>query len=104
MNENPKEAEGRKKCPLDLVPSRALMEVAWALANGAEKYGAHNFAETGVKASTYKAANGRHMEAWYQGEDLDPESLRHHLAHAAASAMIALDCYLRGNLEDDRPG
>jgi len=45
----------------------------------------------------------RHLTAWWAGEDLDPESGLHHLAHAACCLMFLLE-YTQTHTElDDRP-
>lgn len=100
--ENPKEAQGRKKCPMHLLSPSAMRETANALGSGAAKYGARNYRTAGVNATTYVAAILRHVTAWNDGEDLDPESGLSHIAHAAACCDILLDCAATGMLRDDR--
>ena len=67
-----------------------------------EQYGAFNWRRTGVCASTYIHAILRHLNAWRDGEDLDPESGISHLAHVACSANILMDAGYCGKLQDDR--
>jgi hypothetical protein len=69
---------------------------------GADKYGPWNWRETGVCASTYVNAILRHLNAWRDGESLDPESGITHLAHIACSANILMDAEYCGKLQDDR--
>jgi hypothetical protein len=69
---------------------------------GADKYGPWNWRETGVCASTYVNAILRHLNAWRDGEDLDPESGISHLAHIACSANILMDAGYCNRLQDDR--
>lgn len=69
---------------------------------GATKYGAYNWRESGVSATTYVNAIMRHLNAWRDGEDLDPESGISHLAHIACSCNIMLDADFCGTLGDDR--
>jgi hypothetical protein len=69
---------------------------------GAEKYGPYNWRKTGVCASTYVSAIMRHLNAWRDGEDLDPESGISHIAHIATSCNILLDAGHCGTLQDDR--
>ena len=44
----------------------------------------------------------RHLNAWRDGEDLDPESGLSHIAHIATSCNILLDAAACGTLQDDR--
>jgi hypothetical protein len=44
----------------------------------------------------------RHLNAWRDGEDLDPESGISHLAHIACSCNILLDADYCDTLQDDR--
>ena len=67
-----------------------------------EQYGAFNWRRTGVCASTYVNAIMRHLNAWRDGEDLDPESGFSHLAHIACSCNILMDAAKVGKLQDDR--
>lgn len=100
---NPKTAYGEAKAPLALIPLAALEALAWALKLGADKYGAWNWRDDPVSAMTYLNANMRHVKAFAEGEDLDPESLKSHLGHAMASLAIVLDAQAFGTLLDNRP-
>lgn len=99
---DPKGQAGSLKAPLGLVPPYAMEQTAWVHKLGAEKYGPWNWRETGVCASTYVNAILRHLNAWRDGEDLDPESGITHLAHIACSANILMDAEVCGKLQDDR--
>jgi len=55
-----------------------------------------------VCASTYVNAILRHLNAWRDGENLDPESGISHLAHVACSCNILMDADYCGTLQDDR--
>jgi len=99
---DPKGQAGSLKAPLGLVPPYAMEQTAWVHNLGAEKYGPWNWRETGVCASTYVNAILRHLNAWRDGEDLDPESGITHLAHIACSANILMDAEVCGKLQDDR--
>lgn len=100
---NPKTVFGAAKCPLHLVPPSAVQAEAWAFKLGAEKYGPYNWRDIPVTASTYLAAALRHIQAYQDGEDLDPESGRPHLGHARACLAILIDAGDVGALNDDRP-
>jgi len=103
-DDNPKSACGAEKAPLNLVPPPALLELAWAMKDGADKYGAYNWREKHVSASVYQAAALRHLLAWWQRHDTDASSGAHHLAHAMACCAILLDAMHHGVFNDDRPG
>jgi hypothetical protein len=45
----------------------------------------------------------RHLSAWWQGEDKDPETGMSHMLHAAWNALTLVAYELRGIGEDDRP-
>jgi hypothetical protein len=79
-----------------------MEQTSWVHKLGADKYGPWNWRETGVCASTYVNAILRHLNAWRDGEDLDPESGITHLAHIACSANILMDAEVCGKLQDDR--
>lgn len=100
---DPKGEAGSKKTPLQLLPPSALAAAAWAHKLGADKYGAWNWRENKVCSSTYIGAIKRHLDAWIDGEDVDPESKVTHLAHIIASCNILIDAEKFGTLVDDRP-
>ena len=100
---NPKTAIGATKVPLHLVPPSAKHFLAEALANGAEKYGPYNWRDAAISVSVYKAAMERHMDAFWDGEDLAADSGVHHVAHAMACCALILDALTIGKLHDDRP-
>lgn len=105
MNTNPndpKGAAGALKTPLGLIPPYAMEQTAWVHKLGSDKYGPYNWRKTGVCASTYVNAILRHLNAWRDGENLDPESGISHLAHVACSCNILLDADYCGTLQDDR--
>ena len=99
---DPKGAIGATKTPLALIPPFAMEQTAWVHKLGAEKYGPYNWRATGVCATTYVAAIMRHLNAWRDGEDLDPESGISHIAHVACSCNILLDAQHCDTLQDDR--
>jgi hypothetical protein len=102
MYNDPKGAAGALKTPLSLIPPYAMEQTAWVHKLGSDKYGPYNWRETGVCASTYVNAILRHLNAWRDGETLDPESGISHLAHVACSCNILLDADHCGTLQDDR--
>lgn len=102
-NEDPKGVEGEKKTPLQLLPPVFMAATAWVLKLGAKKYGPWNWRHNKVECQTYVGAIRRHLDAWQEGEDVDPESGQSHLAHIAASVAILLDAEANGTLADNRP-
>lgn len=99
---NPKDIIGSGKLPLHLWPTTATAMGCMALLDGALKYGRSNFRAVGVRASIYVDAAKRHLDAWFEGEDLDPDSRLPHLAHALACIAIIVDAQAAGKLNDDR--
>lgn len=99
---NPKDSVGSDKLPLHLWPETATIAGSLGLLDGALKYGRSNWREVGVRASIYKDAADRHMNAWFEGEDTDPDSGLPHLCHAIACLAILIDSEAAGKLHDDR--
>lgn len=86
----------------DLLPVYPMIEEAKVLAYGAEKYNARNW-EAGFDWSRAYGALLRHLFAFWQGEDIDPESGLHHLAHARCELDFLFE-FTRTHKEfDDRP-
>jgi hypothetical protein len=100
--DDPKGAAGALKAPMWLLPASALQQTAWVHGLGASKYRAYNWRETGVCATTYISAIMRHLDQWRDGEDIDKESGKSHIAHIAASCNILMDAQHCGKLNDDR--
>lgn len=102
---NPKQLYGDKKVPLHLVPPALLIGAAKALGEGGRKYGPYNWRKTQVEAMTYVGAILRHLSAYQDGEDVDPESTegKLHLDGIAACVAILLDATHGGFLTDNRP-
>lgn len=92
--EESKLAEGVKydgqKPRYDLVPPKALAEIVKVLTMGALKYDDDNWKKVPQLRRRYYAALLRHMEAWREGEALDPETGLHHLAHAGCCLFFLL--------------
>jgi hypothetical protein len=78
------------KLPVNLLSSEALLQTAAVLKFGADKYHAHNWRD-GFAWSRPLAAAMRHIMAYNDGEDKDPESGLSHLAHAACCIMFLLE-------------
>lgn len=100
---NPKDAVGIRKAPLSTVPSGVMAEVGVAMLEGACKYGRHNYRVSGVRASVYYDALMRHMLAWWEGEDVDPDSNLSHVTKAITTLVVLRDAMMQDMLTDDRP-
>lgn len=100
---NPKDAIATDKLPLHLVSPivKAYQAIAHYLGN--VKYGAWNWRAAGARASVYRSALERHIDAWWEGEDIDPTDGTPHLANALACLNILIDAKHSGKLIDDRP-
>lgn len=84
-----------------LLPLWATRAVIQVLMHGAAKYREWNWAEGGDYSRLYNAAM-RHLTAWWDGEDLDPDSGLNHLGHAACCVLFLLELQLRDIPEDNR--
>lgn len=102
---NPKDAIGTRKAGIGNVPACVLMELGVAMKEGAHKYGAYNWRVAGVSARVYYEACLRHIMAWWEGEDIDPESPGKvsHVVKAMACLTVLRDARIQLMLKDDRP-
>lgn len=100
---NPKDAIGISKAPMSTVPAAVLAEVGVAMLEGACKYGRSNFRIVGVRASVYYDATMRHLMAWWEGEDTDPDSGMSHVTKAITSLVVLRDAMIQDMCTDDRP-
>lgn len=80
----------------DLLMWDAVTEIVKILTFGAEKYGPYSWQEVEDARHRYMAALMRHIVAWYNGEEVDPESGMHHLAHAGCNLLFLLSNDLNG--------
>lgn len=79
-----------EKPGMSLLPSVPLLEIAKVLDHGKQKYAAHNWRH-GIEQSRLISAAMRHIAAYNEGEDVDPESGLSHLAHANCMLMFCLE-------------
>jgi hypothetical protein len=86
---------------LDLIPSLPLFKAGEVLAFGARKYKPHNWRLGLSWLETYGSLQ-RHLAAWLDGEDLDPETGYHHLAHATCQMFFLAEFVFRDTGTDDR--
>lgn len=89
------------KCRLHLVPRELREGAARAYGFGADKYARYNWMK-GMQWSRLHDALERHLSAFWNGEELDPESGLHHLDHAAASLGMLMGHVGKGLGRDDR--
>lgn len=94
--------KGQKTARFDLIPAKPLWQLAELYGKGAEKYADRNW-ELGYDWSLSYAAAQRHMNLFWQGEDIDPEmGLPHPVC--AMFHMMALTEFLRTHPDfDNRP-
>jgi hypothetical protein len=86
-----------------LVDRIFLWGLIKALEYGAKKYSIDNW-RRGMSWSRNYNCLQRHLDAWWGGEDLDPESGLHHLDHAASCLMFQRRYVEKGYSKfDDRP-
>lgn len=86
---------------VDLIPHEFILETAEVLSFGADKYSPGNW-KAGADWSRYFSAMQRHLWAWKSGEDLDPETGKSHLAHAACCLSFLMAYQARKIGTDDR--
>ena len=91
------------KVPLHVVPPVSILYEALAMAEGARIYGSYNWRTTKAEVMTHIGACLRHLYAYLDGEDTDPQSGVHHLGHAKACLGIIVDCIEINYLIDNRP-
>lgn len=89
------------KAPMSLLSTEALHQIAMVLEFGRKKYAAHNWRK-GFDWSRPLSAAMRHITAFNDGEDKDPESGLSHLAHASACLMFLLEFEKTHKELDDR--
>jgi len=104
VTEEPATKHDAGKPQYDLIPPRALEEVAKVFSFGAAKYKPRAW-ETGLAYGRIYAAILRHLVAFWRREDIDRESGLHHLAHAAFGCLAIVEFYYRNQIteDDDRP-
>lgn len=97
--------KGRKddasKEPLALLSRTWLLGVASVLAFGARKYAPHNW-RRGIERTRLVSAALRHLFAYNEGEDNDPETGLSHLDHASCCLMFAREMHETHKHLDDR--
>lgn len=74
----------------DLLPFQPVGQIVEVLTFGANKYGPNTWQQVPDAKNRYFAALMRHLTAWWDGEDTDPESGIHHLAHAGCNLVFLM--------------
>lgn len=92
----------KDKLRMDLIYPGALTGLAEVLSYGAKKYGDRNW-EEGMEWGRIYGATIRHLNAWWSGEEEDPETDLSHLKHAMCNIMFLL-AYEEFELGDDNRG
>ena len=83
-----------EKPKMNLLPPKAIVEVAKVLTFGAEKYDAENWRKLDDLQNRYTAGALRHIFAHMDGEKLDPETGLSHMAHALCCLLFKLEIEL----------
>ena len=92
----------KDKNKVELLPVDALSAIAEILTSGAKKYDARNW-EKGMEWSRPYGALLRHLWAWWDGENKDPETGKSHLWHAGCNMLFLIAFEKRATGKDDRP-
>lgn len=113
---NPKDMVGTGKAPLSTLPLGVITEMGLGMLEGALKYGRHNYRAMGVRGSIYFDATMRHLIAYWEGQDEDPDTCDkddngqpipgtgvHHITKALTSLAVWRDAQMQGMETDDRP-
>ena len=94
--------DDKGKPPLAKIPLALLNEVADVMEYGHAKYGDYNNFKKGMEISRNLSCALRHIYKFQNGEDLDQESTKSHLAHAATRLAFVLQNLKDGTAIDDR--
>lgn len=78
-----------KKPKIHLITKDAIFDIADVLTWGGDKYGEYNFMK-GIQYTRLANAAIRHILQFLNGEDLDSESNKNHIAHAGANIAMLL--------------
>lgn len=100
---NPKSLAAFSKISSSRVSQLVMMEIAVAMGEGGFKYGGHNYREEGVLYSTYYDATRRHLDYFWEGQDIDALSGLHHVTKAITSLIVLRDAMIMGLAIDNRP-
>jgi hypothetical protein len=85
---------------MQLLPSKALVEVSKVLSFGANKYGKENWRELDDLQDRYTGGALRHIFAHMDDEFKDLETNYSHLAHAVCGLLFKLEIELEKDKEE----
>jgi hypothetical protein len=94
--------KGVKQARYDLIPWDEIDQLAQLYGYGATKYEDRNW-EKGYEFSKSYAALLRHLTAWWNGEDVDPEHQLSHMTSVIFHALALMYFLERHPQFDDRP-
>lgn len=81
-----------------LLPAGTIALVVAVLTFGIKKYSPDNWQRVPEARRRYYDAMCRHLEAWWNGEILDPETKLPHLAHLVCCALFLMWFDIQGGL------
>lgn len=93
--------DNASKSRVDLIPSKPLIGVGHVLAFGARKYKPNNW-RLGLRWSDTLASAMRHLLAFADGQDLDPETGLPHIDQALCQVLFQSEYYHTKTGIDDR--
>jgi hypothetical protein len=102
MSDNKAKTDDSNKPPLAMLPWAGLREVAYVQAYGHKKYKDFFNYRKGMEVSRNISCAMRHLSEYMDGQDLDAESGRLHVAHAACRLLFLLQNLKDGTAIDDR--
>lgn len=91
--------KGSKLARYDLIPVDPLRQLAEHYGKGAQKYDVRNW-ERGYAWGLSYAALQRHANAFWSGEDIDPDSRSNHMIAVAWHALALVE-FCRTHVEKD---
>lgn len=89
------------KAPLSLIPSKAQVEEAFVWKHGEGVHGRDNWRQ-GFQWTRIIDAILRHATSYKEGQTLDPETGRSHMAHIRCDAAMLIEFETTHNDKDDR--
>lgn len=94
--------KGTKPARFGLIPWDVMRELSEHYSKGAAKYDDHNW-RRGYAWSLNFDALMRHLSAWWEGEDVDPETGSSHLSAVMWHAITLRYFQMHDRGTDDRP-
>lgn len=101
MSKKKAKKNDKDKSDLSLIPYIALIKEAEAFKVGEKKYGRYNF-YNGMEVTRLVSAAQRHLLAFLEGEENDPEDGQDHLGSVRACCAMILKQRQLGTLIDNR--